>query len=105
MVTDSSVPVYRDVEHVEPLKKSDIIEFHQVYFKPGSNVRAKASVHLVAQSSIRDIAAKMDPEEQKEKLLANLAQALTKAGVQIDFAALSERLEKVRIIYEYLHCP
>lgn len=103
IVAHSLVPVYRDVEHIKPLTKSDIIEFHRLYFKPGSSERAKASVHLIAQSSISEIAAKMDPKGQKEKLIDALAKALTKTGVQVDFVTLSELFEKVRTVHEHLH--
>ncbi|QIX01481.1 hypothetical protein AMS68_006998 [Peltaster fructicola] len=89
--------VYRDAENVEQLNKDDILNFYQQYIHPSSSTRAKAAVHLVAQASTADIAAKLDPQEQAQKLTATLGEALGQMGLPVDTAALSERLGKVDV--------
>ena len=91
-------PVYRDVENIEPITQADMLDFYRTYFLPSSATRAKASVHLVAQASADDIAAKTDVTEQKEKLVSTLAQMLQQLGVgEADKSALGKRLEAVDV--------
>ncbi|KAK5120857.1 hypothetical protein LTR85_005924 [Meristemomyces frigidus] len=89
--------VHRDVENIEPLTKEDMLDFFRSYFLPSSPTRAKASIHLVAQASAEDIAAKTDPAEQKEKLAGMLSQVLGQLGVEADNATLVKKLEKVDV--------
>ncbi|KAK4541096.1 hypothetical protein LTR36_008321 [Oleoguttula mirabilis] len=89
--------VHRDVENIEPLTKEDMLEFFRSYFLPSSPTRAKASVHLIAQASAEDIAAKTDPAEQKERLAGVLAQVLGQLGVEVDNATLVKKLDKVDV--------
>ena len=89
--------VYRDVENIEPISKDEMLDFFRSYFLPSSPSRAKASVHLVAQASADDIAAKTDPAEQKQKLAATLAQVLTQLGVEVDIVTLANKLDKVDV--------
>ncbi|KAK5134751.1 hypothetical protein LTR08_006126 [Meristemomyces frigidus] len=89
--------VHRDVEHVELLTKEDMLEFFRSYFLPSSPTRSKMSVHLVAQTSAEDIAAKTDPAEQKEKLADALTQVLAQLGAPAEKEALVKLLEKVDV--------
>ena len=52
---------------------------------------------MVARTSAKDIAAKTDPAEQREKLAATLAQVLGQMGVSVDSTVLAQRLEKVDV--------
>lgn len=94
--------MYRDVENIEPLTKDEMIEFYNHYLLPSSPSRAKASVHLIAQSSAEDVAADVatdkDPKEQLSELAAMLAQLLEQLGVAIDQTILITRLEEVDVV-------
>ena len=84
--------VDEDVAHIQPLTKSDILEFYRYYMAPSSPHRAKASVHLVAQSP----AAQIPPSEQKGKGLAAIVTVLNRLGVDnIDETSLAKRLENI----------
>lgn len=89
--------VYRDVEHIEPITKADMLEFYRTYFLPSSPSRAKTSVHMVAKASAEDIAAKMDPAEQKASLVATLSDVLNQLGMTVDAKQLAARMEKVDV--------
>ena len=88
----------RDVEHIKPLAKSDLIQFFKDYIHPTSPHRAKLSVHMIAHSSSKLIAGNMSPAEQKEKLLAMLAKYLTAMGIEANAESLSTRFEAVDIL-------
>lgn len=82
--------MYHDVDHIQPLTKSDLQDFYRSYFHPSSTTRAKASVHLIAQGSA---AASND---NVKKLSSALSQALTQlGGTTVDESALSSRLAKL----------
>lgn len=84
------ITVYHDVDHIQPLTKSDLQAFYRSYFHPSSTTRAKASVHLIAQGSA---AASSD---NVKKLSSALSQALTQlSGTAVDEIALSSRLAKL----------
>jgi insulysin len=88
--TNESITVSHDVDHIQPLTKSDLQAFYRSYFHPSSETRAKASVHLIAQGSA---AASND---NVKKLTSALSQALTQlGGSTVDEAALSSRLSKL----------
>lgn len=89
--------MYRDVEHIEPLTKDDMLEFYQHYVSPSSKTRTKAAVYLVAQASAEDVAAKLDPAQQKKGLMDGLTQLLTHSSVAVDEAALTKRFENVDV--------
>ncbi|KXS93872.1 hypothetical protein AC578_9026 [Pseudocercospora eumusae] len=92
--------VYRDVEHIEPLTKDELLEFYQKKFLPGSSERCKYAIHLVAQSSPEDIAAKMDPAEQREKLADEIDKLMAESlqgATEMDKAGLVAEFEKVNI--------
>lgn len=84
-----------DVEQIEPLTKADIIAFFDQYLNPASPSRAKISVHMVAQSSAKDIAKTTSPQDQTEKILVRLTQFLNSQGVVADPEKLAARLEGV----------
>jgi insulysin len=48
--------VYRDVEHIEPITKQDMIGFFNTHIDPASKTRAKISTHLLAQAKSEDAA-------------------------------------------------
>ena len=72
-----------------------MLEFYRAHFSPDSRTRSKISVHLIAQASAEDIAAKIDPKEQLEKLTASVTDVLDQLGLEIDQTALSSQLEKL----------
>jgi len=87
--------VYRDAEELDTLTKDEIVDSFDAYFKPGSSTRSKHSIHMVAQASAEDIAAKVDPGEQREKLAAKISEILTQLGLAADPVILCTYLEKV----------
>ncbi|KAF6824712.1 zinc protease [Colletotrichum musicola] len=60
----------QDASHIRTLTKADMVEFFQRYIKPGSETRAKLSVHLYAQASVpgkaADGAAKVNGVKEEE---------------------------------------
>ncbi|KAK1060679.1 metalloprotease [Friedmanniomyces endolithicus] len=89
--------VHRDVEHIEPLTKDDMLEFYRTFFDPKSATRSKVAIHMIAQASAEAIAEKTDPAEQRKKLAEALTGVLGQLSLQADVSALSQRLEKVDI--------
>ena len=88
--------VERDVAHLKPLTKSDMIEFYNHYIHPTSSNRAKLSVHMVAQCS-PGVIASMSASEQKEKVIALLAKFLTSLGVNADFEIFTSRFDTIDV--------
>lgn len=101
--TNKLATVHRDVEHIQPLTKSDLQTFYRSYFHPSSSTRAKASVHLIAQGggSSNISAAAGSSSENLKKLTSALSQALTQLGgdssstAAVDDTALSQQLSKL----------
>lgn len=100
--TNKLATVHRDVEHIQPLTKSDLQTFYRSYFHPSSSTRAKASVHLIAQGgSSSNSAAAGSSSENLKKLTSALSQALTQLGgdssstAAVDDTALSQQLSKL----------
>ncbi|KAK3698064.1 metalloprotease [Vermiconidia calcicola] len=90
--------VYRDVENIEPITKQDILDFYQTFYHPHSRTRAKASVHLIAQATAADLAAKTSLSEKKEKLVETIVQMLEQLGLEETNAAdLAKRMERVDV--------
>ncbi|KAK3074824.1 metalloprotease [Teratosphaeriaceae sp. CCFEE 6253] len=89
--------VHRDVEHIEPLTKDDMLDFFTTHFAPDSPHHSKTAIHLVAQASPESIATKTGPAEQRTKLAETLAGVLGQLGMQADVATLASRLEKVDV--------
>ena len=86
-----------DVSHLKPLTKSDLIDFFNQYINPTSPSRAKLSVHMIAQSSPKEVAGNISPAEQKEKVIATLGKYLTTMGIEADQGKLTKRLDGVDI--------
>lgn len=87
-----------DVSHLKPLTKSDIIDFYNHYINPTSSSRAKLSVHMIAQSSPKQVAGNISPTEQKDKLVATLGKYLTAMGIDVDRAKLTKQFDDVDIV-------
>lgn len=86
-----------DVAELKPLTKGDMVEFFNYYIHPTSPNRTKLSVHLIAQSSPKEITSHISTDEQKEKVLSLLAKSLTAAGVEADREKLSARFQDVAV--------
>ena len=78
----------RDVDHLERLKKDDILEFYNIYFNPSSPERAKLSVYNIAQASSEEIAANTSESEQRE----NLSKAISSMLAQLQLPAEPDKL-------------
>ncbi|KAJ9639866.1 metalloprotease [Coniosporium tulheliwenetii] len=89
--------VDHDVAHIEPLAKADLVAFYNHYIHPSSPARAKLSVHMLAQSSPSDIAAKITPEEQSSKIQTLVTQLLNSQGIATDAEKLTARLKDVKV--------
>ena len=75
-----------------------MLEFYRTYCLPTSSTRAKAAVHLIAQSSAADLAAKTSSSEKREKLVDTIVQMLEQLGLEdANVADLNKRLEKVDV--------
>lgn len=59
------LPVYRDVENIEPITKDDMLDFYNTHLSPASATRAKAAIHLIAQTSPDEVAADKDSPTQQ----------------------------------------
>ena len=88
----------RDAEHIKPLTKSDMIEFFNQYISPTSTSRAKLSVHMIAQSTPKDVIGSMTPAEQKEKVIDTFGKYLTTMGVLADIPKLTDRMNTVDVV-------
>ena len=86
-----------DVSYLKPLTKPDLIDFFQHYINPTSPSRAKLSVHMIAQSSPKEVAGNTSPAEQKEKVIAMLAKYLTALGIEADQEKLVKRFDGVDV--------
>ena len=86
-----------EVECLKPLSKADMLEFFKYYIDPTSPARAKLAVHMVAQSSPKEAAGNVTPQEQKEKVINAIGKYLTMMGVDVDIENLSARLNNVNI--------
>ncbi len=86
-----------DVEHIKPLTKDEMVEFFNYYIHPTSPVRAKLSVHMLAQSSPKAMVGKMSPEEQREKVIITIGRFLTAMGIGVDQGMLNKHLGSVDI--------
>ncbi|KAK7517072.1 Metalloenzyme, LuxS/M16 peptidase-like protein [Phyllosticta citriasiana] len=76
-----------DVAHIEPLTKTDILNFYHEHISPRSTTRAKVSVHMLAQ----------DSKAPGQNLVSSISKFLTSQGVTTDDDALAKRFESVDI--------
>jgi insulysin len=88
-----------DVKQLRALSKQDIQDFFEQYIRPKSKVRAKLSVHLLAQASPPETPA-ATAEQQKEQLVEMLGQYLGSAGVEVEQATLTKDFANVDITDE-----
>ena len=86
-----------EVEHLKPLTKAEMMEFFKQYIDPTSPGRAKLSVHMVAQTSPKEAAGNVTPEEQTEKVTTAIGKYLTMMGIDVEIEKLSTRLEDIDI--------
>lgn len=86
-----------DVSHLKPLTKSDLIEFFGHYIHPTSPSRAKLSIHMIAQSSPKEVAGNISPADQREKVVATIGKYLTAMGIDADQVKLHECINGVDI--------
>jgi insulysin len=85
------------VEELEALTQDDVHDFFTTYFKPGAPARAKTSIHLIAQASADEIAAKTDPAEKLEKLVGQISDTFAQLGLSMDKESLSAQLQKIDV--------
>lgn len=96
MLTTSTV--YRDVEHIEPITKQDMIDFFNTHIDPASKTRAKISTHMLAQAKSAEIAGKKSPSDKTTELSKMISQYLTQeAGIQVPESTLANRLSSVDV--------
>lgn len=90
--------VWQDVEHIEPITKEEILGFYREFIHPNSPTRAKIAVHLIAQSSAADLAAKTSSAEKREKLVETISQMLEQLGLEDgNTQDLTKRMDKVDV--------
>ncbi|KAL8823850.1 MAG: hypothetical protein Q9191_005497 [Dirinaria sp. TL-2023a] len=89
--------VDRDVAHIKPITKEQMIDFYEEHIHPKSPRRSKLSVHMIAQSSPKVVASSMSAETQREKVLSLLSKYLTSAGIDADAEKLTERFASVNV--------
>ncbi|EME43644.1 hypothetical protein DOTSEDRAFT_72866 [Dothistroma septosporum NZE10] len=87
--------VNRDVEQLETLTQSEIVEFFNLYFNPSSPDRAKLSVYTIAQASSADIAANTSESQQRENLMQAVSSMLTQLQLPTDPEKLASYFEKI----------
>ena len=88
--------MWRDVENIEPITKAEILDFYREFIHPTSPTRAKIAIHLIAQSSAADLAAKTSSAEKREKLVETVSQMLEQLGLEdTNSQDLNKRMEKV----------
>ncbi|KAI9756794.1 MAG: hypothetical protein M4579_003711 [Chaenotheca gracillima] len=89
--------VDHDASHISQISKSDLEDFFAEYIAPSSSVRSKVSVHMLAQGSAAEKAAKTDPSEQKTKFLGLISQYLESSGLVVDSEQLQDRFKEVDV--------
>ncbi|KAF2220544.1 Metalloenzyme, LuxS/M16 peptidase-like protein [Elsinoe ampelina] len=84
--------VHRDVEEIEKLTKEDLTQFFDTFISPASDKRARAAVHLLAQTSSEELAEKTDPAEKTAKVNDALDQLLNQLSISSDRSQLQKRI-------------
>lgn len=87
------MPVYHDVDHIQPLTKSELITFYDDFIAPSSNTRAKIAVHLVAQST----PAALTQEAKVQAVVGTLVKFFTAQGIPANMEQLVVRLKDVDV--------
>lgn len=86
-----------EVESLRTINKSEMIEFFKQHIDPTSPARAKLSIHMVAQSSPKELAGDISPEEQKIKVVDAISKYLTMMGISADADKFNAQFEKVDV--------
>lgn len=86
-----------DVANLRSLTKQDLVEFFRHYIDPASPHRAKLSVHMIAQTSPKEVAGNMSAAEQNEKVIDMLCKYMTSLGVGVDKEKLQSRFENINV--------
>ncbi|KAF2437115.1 a-pheromone processing metallopeptidase Ste23 [Tothia fuscella] len=91
--------VTHDVDHIEPLTKNDLIAFYNKFISPGSSVRAKIAVHLVAQSVPAAVIEEpnANPEAKFQLVMTALSQFFDANRVPANPEQLARRLKGVDV--------
>ncbi|KAF1343553.1 STE23-like protein [Delphinella strobiligena] len=101
--------VNRDVEHIRPLTKSQLVDFFNTYVSPSSRqTRSKLAVHLLAQNTVAEVVPETASQDEsvtssENKVLDSSVDAVEITDVR-DFKAgvpLSEGLKAVKDITEF----
>lgn len=93
------VIVYRDVEHIEPITKQDMIDFFNTHIDPASKTRAKISTHLLAQATSADADSSKLSEKTGEGVKDETASATSserRVDEQMQQVGTPIRIEDVR---------
>lgn len=91
------VIVYRDVEHIEPITKQDMIDFFNTHIDPASKTRAKISTHLLAQAKSADAESTKSGEPQGVKdETASATSSERRVGEQMQQVGTATKIEDVR---------
>lgn len=85
-----------DVVELKQLNKKDIQDFYNDFIDPNSKIRAKLSVHMMAQGNAKE-ETKLSAEQQSEAVTDALLKFLSSSGVNCDSETLKEDLQKVNI--------
>ncbi|MCJ1394478.1 Insulinase (Peptidase M16) [Xylographa bjoerkii] len=89
--------VETDVARIKSLTIQDLIVFFEHYIHPTAAYRAKLSVHMVAQTSPKQVAGNITPTEQKEKVLGLLTKYMTSLGVGVDEDKLASHFSDIDV--------
>ncbi|KAH0368926.1 putative metalloprotease, partial [Aureobasidium melanogenum] len=76
--------VYRDVEHIEPITKQDMIDFFNTHIDPASKTRAKISTHLLAQATSADADSTKSSSEKSADGVKNETASATSSERRVD---------------------
>ncbi|KAF2841383.1 a-pheromone processing metallopeptidase Ste23 [Patellaria atrata CBS 101060] len=89
--------VYNDADAIREISKEDFLNFYNTHIDPTSPTRAKLAVHMLAQSSVKEIAKNIKPSEQKTALLELLTEFLFTADITPDSKKLSTKFANVDV--------
>ena len=87
-----------DAESVRHITQQQMIDFFGHYIHPDSPHRAKLSVHIIAQSSPKEVAPTLSKDDQLEKIQNTIEKSLVASGVGVDTDKLRARLANVDIL-------
>lgn len=91
--------MYRDVEHIEPITKQDMIDFFNTHIDPASKTRAKISTHLLAQAKSADADADSSKSGEPQGVKDETASAISserRVDEQMQQVGIATKIEDVR---------